>query len=167
MPPTQNITWVPLKGTASPDAMILWQQWLISSQYKVTLAYLNTEKCKRSQQHCNFGAAYDKCLQKAILLELRNQNVYEKCIEVGDKLASADVIHIAPEVYRSDRQLCIMQILSSDTSAATGVENSNKSNLHVVKTKDNKEGPATENRSSGHPCQSKYKSWYCYGATPS
>ena len=36
-------------------------------------------------------------------------------------LTSADVIHIATEVYNSDRQLAIMQNLSATTIAVTAV----------------------------------------------
>ena len=37
----------------------------------------------------------------------------------------------------------------------------------MVKASHSKKGPATEDRCSGHPGQSKYKSCYCCGATPS
>ena len=59
----------------------------------------------------------------------------EKCIEIGDKLASADIIHIATEVYNSDRQLSIMQSLSAMTAAANAVQNSSVSELCVVKVR--------------------------------
>ena len=49
--------------------------------------------------------------------------VYEKCIEVGDKLAYADVIYIVTEVYNSDRQLNIIWNLSVTPTAATAVQN--------------------------------------------
>ena len=81
------------------------------------------EKCKEVTAACNFEAAYEKYLQNTILLDLKNKWVYEKCIEVGDKLTAADVIHIATEVYNSDRQLSIMQSLSTTTKAATAVQN--------------------------------------------
>ena len=71
------------------------------------------EKCKEVTVACNFDAAYDKCLCNAIILGLRNKQVYEKCIELGDQLTSIDVIQIALEVYNSDRQLSIMQTLSA------------------------------------------------------
>ena len=62
-----------------------------------------------------------------------NQWVYEKCTGVGDKLASADVIYIATEVYNSDRQLTNMQSLSAITTTATAVQNPSVSELHVQK----------------------------------
>ena len=56
------------------------------------------EKCKEVTAACNFEAGYEKYLWNAILIGLRNQKFYEKCFEVGDKLTSTDVIHIATEV---------------------------------------------------------------------
>ena len=38
------------------------------------------------------GIAYNECLRNDILLGLRNQQVYKKCITVGDQLTSADEI---------------------------------------------------------------------------
>ena len=73
---------------------------------------------------------------------MRNQRVYE----VGDRLTSADVIHIATEVNNSDRQLSIMKTLIATTTAATVVQNPNVSELHVVKARQRKKGPATEDR---------------------
>ena len=64
--------------------------------------------------------------------------VYEKCIEVGDKLTSADVIQTVTEVYNSDRQLSIMQSLSATTTAATTAQNPSVSELQVVKLRHSK-----------------------------
>ena len=50
------------------------------------------EKCKEVIVTYNFGAEYDKCLRNAILLELRNKPVYEKCIKVEEQLTSTYVI---------------------------------------------------------------------------
>ena len=82
-------------------------------------------------------------------------------------LSSADLICIATEVYNSQRQLSIMQSLSATNTGATAVKNLSVSELHVVKARHNKKGSATEDRCSGHPGQSKYKSFYCCEATPS
>ena len=79
------------------------------------------ETCEEVKAACNFEALNDKCLGNAILLGLRNQWVYEKCIEGENKLVSADVIYIATEAYTSDRLLSIMQNLSATTAAATVV----------------------------------------------
>ena len=57
------------------------------------------EKCKDVTAAWHFGIAYDKCLPNTILLGLRNQWVYEKCIEVGDQLTSIYVIWVVSEVY--------------------------------------------------------------------
>ena len=56
-----------------------------------TLAYQKyKEKCKEYTTACNFEAAYDKCLWNAILLGLRNQKEYEKCIDIRDKPCRCD-----------------------------------------------------------------------------
>ena len=112
------------------------------------------EKCREVTAVCNFEATYDKCLKNAFLLGLRNQKVCEKCIEVGDKLASTDQICIATEVYNSDWQLSIKQSLIATTKEATAVQNPSVSELHVVKTSQSKKEPAPEDRHSGHPGQS-------------
>ena len=65
------------------------------------------EKCNNATVACSFGTAYDKCWRNSILLGLRNQQVCEKRIKVGDQLTSTDVIQIASEVYNSERQLSI------------------------------------------------------------
>ena len=123
-------------------------------------------KCKVTAAY-NFEKAYDKCLWNAVLLGMINQKVYEKCIGVEDKLTSADVICVAAEVYNSDRQLSIIQILSATATAATAVQNPSLSEIHVVKAKHSKKGSATENRNSGHPDQIKHKSCYYCGVTTS
>ena len=48
-------------------------------------------------------------------------------------LAPADVIHIATDIYNSEGQLSIKQILSSAITAATEGQNPSMSELHVVK----------------------------------
>ena len=108
------------------------------------------EKWKEIKAAWNFEATYYKCLWNAILLGLRNLKVYAKCIKVGDKLTSAEVICIEAEVNNSDKQLSIMQSLSAATMAATVVQNPSVSKLEVVKARHSKRGPATEDRSSGH-----------------
>ena len=91
------------------------------------------EKFKEVTAVYNSEAAYNKCLWISILLGLKNQWVYEKCVEIGDKPTSADMIHIVTDIYNSDRQLSIMQSLSATTTAATAVKNLSVSELHVVK----------------------------------
>ena len=68
-------------------------------------------------------------------------------------LSSADMINIATKAYNSDRQLSIMQSLSIAPTAATAAQNSNVSKLYMVRARHSKEGPATEDRSSGCPGQ--------------
>ena len=77
------------------------------------------------------------------------------------------MIHIAIKVYNSDRQLSIVQSLNATTTAATEVQNTSVSELHVVKAGHCKKGLATEDRSPDHPDQSRCKSYYCCGAMPS
>ena len=105
---------------------------------------------------------YDTCLKKAILLGLINQQVCEKCIEVGDQVTSADLIWIAAEVYNSDRQLSIMQSMSATATAATAVQNPSICELHMVPVKHNRKVPSVEDRNWG-----MHNSCYCHGATPS
>ena len=121
------------------------------------------KKCKEVTAVCNFEAAYDKCLWNVILLGFRNQSVYEKCIEVGDKLTSTDLICITAEVYNSDRELSIMQSQSATTKATTAVQNPSVGELHMVNARDRKKWPTAEDRCSGHSGQSKCKSCYCCG----
>ena len=115
------------------------------------------EKCKEVTAACNFGTTYNKCLRNAILLGLRIQWVYEKCIKVGDQLTSADVIQTALEVYNSNRQLSIIQSLSATATGATAVQNQSIGELNMVQAKHSKKGPAMEDRSQG-TCKSSY---YC------
>ena len=92
------------------------KQWIVAATVYKPLVQVDLglpeyiEKCKEITAACNFEAAYDKCLWNAIHLGLRNLRVYEECNEVGDRLASADVICIATDVYILDRQLSIMYI---------------------------------------------------------
>ena len=60
-----------------------------------------------------------------------------------------------------------MQSLSSAITPSTAVQNPSMSEIHVVKTRHKKMGPATEDRISGCPGQDKCKSCYCCGATQS
>ena len=114
----------------------------------------NIEKHEDVTAVYNFEAAYDKCLPNAILLRMRNKMVYGKCTEVGDKLISTDMIHIATEVCNSDRQLSIMKNLSASMTAATAIQKPSVSDLHVEKSRHSKKELATE----GYPGQSKCKS---------
>ena len=97
-----------------------------------------------------------------ILLGLRNQQVYEKCMKVGDQLTSINVIQIASGVYNLARQFSIMQSLNATTAAATTVQNPSVSQLHPEKAKHSKKGSAAEDRS-----QSTCKPCYYCGPTPS
>ena len=105
------------------------------------------QRCHSSKQ---FRALYEKCLWTVLLLELIDQTVYEKYIEVGDMVTSADVICITTYVYNLDRQFNIMHILSVTAIADTAVQNPSVSELHVVKAGHNKKGPATEERISSN-----------------
>ena len=119
-------------------------------------------KMQRRLAACKSGRLYDIYLRNVILLWLRSQWVYKKCIEVEDQLLSADVIQIASEVYSSDWQLSIMQSLSANATAATAVQNQSVRELCMVQAKHNVKGKSMEDKSQG-TC----KFCYCCGATSS
>ena len=128
------------------------------------LDYHNTQINAKITTTCNFGAAYDKYLWDAILLGLRNQKIYEKCIEVGDKASLCKFHPLAIQVYKSDQKLSIMQSLSYATAAANAHHNPSVSTLHVVKAK-HKKGLTTEDEVQD--IRVKVKPCYCCGAIPS
>ena len=97
-----------------------------------------------------------------MLLGLRNQCLYKKCINARDKLILTVVIQIALEFYNSDRQLSIILRLSATTAAATTVQNPSVRELHMEKANHSKKGRTTKARS-----QSTCKSCYWCGAIPS
>ena len=64
------------------------------------------EKCRRITDACGWPEeAKDMALRNAILLGLKNSNVYQKCLgEDQDSLTAERVIQIATLIYNSDCQ---------------------------------------------------------------
>ena len=71
-----------LKGHQKPRSNEIVVVKLTNNWYKGTLVCQCTYKCREVTATCNFGIAYDKCLQNAILLGLTSADVIQITSEV-------------------------------------------------------------------------------------
>ena len=77
------------------------------------------EKCRQIPDACGWPEeAKDMALRNAVLLGLKNPNVYQKCLEED---TAEQVIQLATLIYNSDCQISIMQTLSMATAAVTAI----------------------------------------------
>ena len=163
-----------LRSNANPEG-VNWLQLLSTKcSHKVIWSYQSTsEKCKRITDACGWPEeAKNMALRNAILLRLKNPNVYQKCLEEDqDSLTAERLIQIATLIYNGDCQRSIMQTLSTATVAVTANQQGS-TQLHKVQTKLREGGKSAEGPNKGKTPKAKEhegakrQSFFCSGATP-
>ena len=132
------------------------------------------EKGRKFTDACRWPEdAKDMALRNAILLGLKNPNVYQKCLEEDQDSLTAErlIDEIATLMYNSDCQRSILQTPSTETPAPTAIQQGS-TQIHKVQTKREKCGKSTEwsNRDKASKDKehgdTKRQSCFCCGAKP-